>query len=72
MSKSSSIKTQEPTLPLPSLTVLLHEYFNKRKNLHNFAKLKAHISMATKSQHARIIKNKNAGLENKSNCSGPN
>lgn len=62
MSKSSSIKTQEPTLPLPSLAVLLHEYFNKKKNLHNFAKLKAGISMATKSQHASTIKHKNVGL----------
>lgn len=63
MSVLNSIETQGPTLTLPSLAVLLHEYFNKNKNLHNFAKpKKAHISMATKSQHARIIKNKNAGV----------
>jgi len=40
MSMFSSIKAQELTLTLPSLAVLLHEYFNRKKNLHNFAKLK--------------------------------
>lgn len=40
MSMFNSIRTQEPTLTLLSLAVLLHEYFNKKKNLHNFAKLK--------------------------------
>lgn len=40
MSVFSSIKIQEMTLILSSLSVLLHEYFSKKKILHNFAKLK--------------------------------
>lgn len=63
MSMFNSIKTQEPTLTLPSLAVVLHEYFKKKKNLHNFAKLKKLIFLWQQNPSMQgLLKTKKAEL----------